>query len=264
MKKDIRLFVERYKTSDKVSILEILCENDTLKNYKMCELPQIQQEKAVKAGITLEKRFSSATHDKYIIYAMLYTKNISAFLRYFLVGDCKSSAKILVQLNRYLQIYSPLLQFLTLNCVNLSEKLICKLYFLIKDRHEADNPMNLQLIMLYRENVANIPLDKLGYVLGSAAKLCKSIFHTQVDKKTNLVLLKYFLTAADMASRKENPSYVSTGGYYKLPEYIANKYEDIWINAPVKNNPKKWIIPMNSSQKDFYLDISEESFLTDL
>lgn len=256
-------FINKHKTTDKTTIIEILYSNDRYRKYKIWELTQVGKKKAIKASVTFNAALKETGHDKYLIYMMLNTRGAFVFLRYFQIKDGHSSLKRMLQLIKFLQMNSPLLELLTLYQVKLSEHLICKLYFLIKERDQANNPMNLQIIRLYKRHVWHLPLKRIGFVLGLTARLCKQIFQTQVDTNTNPHLMKNFLTAADFASRKKKPNYVSTGGFYKLPRRASDEFIEIWPHARIRNNPKKWSISVKSPINDFYHNISDKSFVKD-
>lgn len=98
----------------------------------------------------------------------------------------------------------------------LTEKFLLALHDMVVSKFIQGRPVNLMIMSLYIGVLTEVSnKEKLGLVFMNIAMSCNKYFSTFTDKSTNKLYMKYFLTGADILSRKNSRLKICLGSYIK-------------------------------------------------
>lgn len=252
-------FLEEKNKNSNCYIEILYFKRPNKQRYFLWNLKRIKNSvRRMKMAFDLE---DSEKKENIFLILIIRNKNSFSMLECLILEGASCNSRVLVNLLKIIDAISKKIKFLSFYKQKTSETLVLKAYFFMKKRYLDANPLSFQLLPFYERNLVGLPIKRVGYILSRLGVYCEKLFHTQVDRATNQILMKYFLTSADLASRKMKKSYISTGGFYKLPTEVSVRFEDIWKYADVKNNPKKFELKQIDDKKLFYEDLESIGFM---
>lgn len=240
-------------------VVEILDENNEKFKCKVSDFDE-KKNKIIKMKLNFITMMS-ASCDEHVSFVLLILKERFVFLKCLSLRRNEISSRVLNNFIKLIQENTPKLEFLKFLPTAFTQEFVLTLHFMMKEKYNKGKPLNLQLIRLYDTEIpATFPIQRVGYILSKLAVHCKRLFHVQFNPETNEKLMKFFLIAADFASRKKVKGFVSTGGYFKHPTNLSDEYKQIWKYANLKNNPHSWNQDV-TEKVSFYEAINDSDFM---
>lgn len=222
-----------------------------LKLYKLRDQPLLR----VRIDLKLEM---SSLHDKCMTVLIFKMKYAFSSLECLSLIGFKLNFLTQARLFGALRSVATNLELLKIYHCVVKKSLVVELYLMMRQKKNQHHvKLNLQVISLKEFYVRTMDLHRVGYILSLCVPMCKQLFHTQVDSVTNVVLMKYFLTAGDLAMRQKIKIYVSLGNCGKDPRSLYAKYKGIWKYADLRMNPLSWSQNITTLTKLNFKDIDD-------
>lgn len=200
--------------------------------------------------------------DKYVKYSLLVLKNTFNSLECLYLKGIRATDINHKKMVKLIEENTPNLRFFKYGYSKIPECFIIGVYTMMKAKISKNQPLDIQILKFYVYNVQKFDIQKVGYILSLIGVLCDKLLHTQLNKFTTHLLLRFFLTTADFASRKEKMSFISIGDFLLDPIRLFYKYWDIIEFVPLKNNPYNWNSDIMCKDQAFYENIDADRFWT--
>lgn len=208
-------------------------------------LGNLRKTKVIPA-VALFQRFKyNFKYLEYAVFTSIYNEKCDRAMIIKVLNSCASNLRLVSFRN------SPL----NVSFVN-------ALLTLAKNKSDKDRPLNIQVYRLYQSDFINTKnsIRRTGYIFSLVSRYCNDVFHTQVDVITNEILFRYFLTSADISSRKTKKNFVSLGACCEMPRKVFIKYRDIYPYVKVYNNPKNCYFNIVEEETQIFEDMTEDDF----